>query len=179
MNKYRATETFAILPGYEVDNQFQYPDMLTLATEPHENLQPMSLGSNKFGFRAQFGELEPLMLGRGYERRNAGMQMTLNQSDPEQKVAVIEFSWRMYENEEHQLFFYRFVFKGRDGKSLGSIQNMADNVFQETVRKGGFRLCQKKKSAALVEEEEVIAAVKLGLRQTSSIVNVQFIIGKL
>ena len=37
-NKYRLTKKFHVLPGYKVENQFQYPDMLSLSDLPLPHL---------------------------------------------------------------------------------------------------------------------------------------------
>jgi hypothetical protein len=46
--KYRMTKKFQILPGYKVENTFQYPDMLSLTELTYEQLQPIRLGLNQF-----------------------------------------------------------------------------------------------------------------------------------
>lgn len=37
-NKYRTTKKFHVLPGYKVENNFQYPDMLALTELTFEEL---------------------------------------------------------------------------------------------------------------------------------------------
>lgn len=45
-NKYRSTRKFQVLPGYKIENSFQYPDMLSLTELSFEQLQPMRFGLN-------------------------------------------------------------------------------------------------------------------------------------
>ena len=52
VNKYRCSKVFEILPGYKVDNQFQYPDMMNMTQKSFSQLQPMQLGLNQFSMMA-------------------------------------------------------------------------------------------------------------------------------
>ena len=45
-NKYKCTKKFQVLPGFKVENSFQYPDMLSLTQKSFDQLHPMKLGFN-------------------------------------------------------------------------------------------------------------------------------------
>lgn len=63
-NKYRLSNCFRVLPGYQVVYNFQYPDMQTLLS-PNSNkvTQTMSLAVRQFSMIAQFGELAMMRTG--------------------------------------------------------------------------------------------------------------------
>lgn len=119
-NKYRMTKKFKVLPGYKVENQFQYPDMLSLSELTIQDLQPLKLGFNQFSVLAQFGQVEQMRVGLEYERKNNKAQCEIHQLSDEHRVAKIEYNWKMYENEESALFFYRFKFYNKEDKVIGT-----------------------------------------------------------
>lgn len=178
-NKLRATQPFHVLPGYKVDNHFQYPDMLTIFNTPAEKLQPFRLGAHKFAMKAQFGALEAMKLGLDHERRHATLKTCIDQLDPSQKISLIEYSWRQYENNDHELFVYKITFRGKDDRELGTIQNLPDRLLNSHLFMSCFKLKRKFDDYARVDDDEIITAVKLGVRQTYSLVNVQFILSKI
>jgi len=61
--KYKYSKRFEILPGYAVDNSFQYPDMLNLVQKPIEELQPMQFGIHQLSMVSQFGDVDQLRIG--------------------------------------------------------------------------------------------------------------------
>lgn len=77
-NKYRMTKKFHVLPGYKIENQFQYPDMLSLTELSFEQLQPIRLGLNQFSALAQFGEIDEMKVGLEYERKNNRVECEIN-----------------------------------------------------------------------------------------------------
>ena len=132
----------------------------------------MRLGANKFALMAQFGTLAQMKVGLEYERRHASTQAVLNHLDPAKRVSTIEFSWRKYESRDHQLFFYRFRFRSADDKVVGTIQNLSKKLLRTLATNKAFKLLQRRKDFTCLEDDEYIAAVKLGLRDSFSLVNV-------
>lgn len=178
-NKYKTTKRFQILPGYKIENSFQYPDMLTLNNLPFEKLQPMKLGLNQFSALAQFGNTELMRVGTDYERKHNRVQCVIDQTKDSQRVAKIEFNWKRYENEESALFFYRFKFYNKEDWLIGYVQNLTDKQFKDCVVKYGYKFVCKNNEYQFVNDDEVIAGVKVGMRKTSSVVAIQFIISKI
>lgn len=178
-NKYKSTKKFQVLPGYRVENSFQYPDMIALTELSFEQLQPMKMGLNQFSAIVQFGEADMMKVGLEYERKNNRVQCVINQINEEERIAKIEYNWKRYENEESALFFFRFKFFNKEDKMIGSVQNLTDSQFKDAIVKFGYKFIAKNNEYQFINEDEVIAGVKLGMRKTSSIVSIQFIVSKI
>ena len=92
---------------------------------------------------------------------------------------MIEYSWRSYESEQAQLIFYKFLFKNKAGRVVGSVQNMSDDDFKSQVVTNRMKFIRKDKQYAFVNDNEVICGMQVGLRKTQSLVHISFIIQKI
>ena len=77
------------------------------------------------------------------------------------------------------MFFYRFKFFNKDDKLIGSCQNLTDYKFKEAVVKFNYKFVGKNNEYQFLNEDEMISAVKVGMRKTSSVVDIQFILAKI
>lgn len=91
----------------------------------------------------------------------------------------VDFKWKKYESKDTALFYYSFKFYSHSGIFLGQIENMSEQLFQQTIINGRYRFKEKKRDCFMLSESELIAAVRLGLRKSTSIVNIQFAIAKI
>ena len=79
------------------------------------------MGAANFALIVQSGNRPFLKVGNQKDKNVTAFQMILDQSDPEQKVSMIEYSWRSYESDLAQMIFYKFQFKSKDGRVLGTV----------------------------------------------------------
>ena len=77
------------------------------------------------------------------------------------------------------MFFYRFKFFDKNDKLIGSCQNLSEKQFQDSVVKMDFKFVKKNSEYQFINDDEIITAVKLGMRKTSSIVTIQFILARI
>ena len=110
--------------------------------------------------------------GTQNEKKNNKVECCLNQLIENQRVAKIEYNWKRYENTETALFFYRFKFYNKDEKLIGSCQNLSDQKFKDAILKFNYKFVSKNNEYQFVNDDEIIAAIKLGMRKSSSIVNI-------
>lgn len=140
--RYRLTKSFSILPGYKIENSFQYPDMVSLMDdEAKRDMHVLQLGLRQFSMVAQFGDLQPMKTGVDEELALNSLSMTLDQSSSAPRK--IEFTWKQYETADSVLFFHRFRFLDSSGKVLASVQNLSDQRFQRAVTRDGFKFVRK------------------------------------
>ena len=167
----RASQRFEILPGYQVEKTVQYPDMASLKGHGPMQLQPMQLGAHYFCAAAKFGVNDIFKTGFEKDQAKTTLQLSINQLNPAEKIAKIDFKWKKYENADNTLFFYRFQFITKEGTQLGQIQNMSDKLLQQAISRAGYQLVDKKQASSELAENEIIVAIKLALRKSSSIVS--------
>lgn len=110
-------------------------------------------------------------------------QTTLNDSDVN-RIHKIEYTWKLYENVENVLIFYRFKFYGKPkddedyGPPIAVVQNLTDVQYARAITRDGFKFIRKSREYQYIDpERETIVALKIGVRSSGSLVNIQFIIG--
>jgi hypothetical protein len=82
----------------------------------------------------------------------------------------------MYENNDNSMFCYAFKFHGQDGRLIDSVQNIQDHVLNQAIKKGQYKLVKHKEEEIVLGVAEIIAAVRIGTRKSSSIVSLQFLV---
>ena len=88
----------------------------------------------------------------------------------------VKFNWQMYENAENSLFFYSITFIGHEGNTVGHVQNIQDHVFRQALFKGKYNLIKTREDDFALAQNEIISAIRLGMRKSTSIVCIQFLI---
>ena len=105
-----------------------------------------------------------MRVGLEYEKKMNRIQCIINQMNESERVAKIEYNWKRYENTESALFFFRFKFFNRDERLVGQVQNLTDAQFKDAIVKQNYKFVSKNNDYHFVNEDEVISAIKLGMR---------------
>lgn len=174
--KFFISPLFWVLPGYKVDNQFQYPTLVHFQAYPLEKMQPFRMGFRNFSMMACFGEMNPMLIGDKFDRELNQLDLSLDQFNPRQKIAKIVYVWQEFELDQHKLFYYELNFYSKDNTLIGAAQNIAHNKFQRVKKK--YKFVVEKTEECHVNDDEIIVGLIFGMRASTSVVNFQFILQK-
>ena len=84
---FRFSPLFWVLPGYKVENQFQYPTLDCFQNNTAEQMQPFRMGFRNFSMMAKFGEINAMTIGSKYDKGLNKLDVSMNQLIPKEKVS--------------------------------------------------------------------------------------------
>ena len=98
------------------------------------------------------------------------------QLDEKSKISKIEYTWKRYENQECELFFYAFKFFDHNNIEIGRVQNLSDQQFRRAILRDGFNFKNKRKEYCFISKDEQIAAIYMSLRKSGSLISISFVL---
>lgn len=145
----------------------QHPSDEVLAAARLEDLQPFKFGLLRLSFRAQFGETAEFRSGLNVP----DFQAEINQLNLDEKISSIEFRRQEYDIIH---FHFQFVFRSREEKVLGIIENWTEEEVQRWVDEGQ-KLQEEAADKIYIADNEFIVGVRIGVDMFGGLANIEFL----
>ena len=74
---------------------------------------------------------------------------------------------------------FSFEFLCKSGNTIASIQNMSEQELKKSAKYAGYSLQDKRQESFTLEDNEIIVGVDMGVRSSSNVTNLKFIMVRL
>lgn len=105
--------------------------------------------------------------------------VTINQAIPEQRIKTIIF--RIWNYKKSSIFAqrYSFEFLSNTEETIAYIENMSDMEFKNSAKYKGYIKQDSQEQQCTLANDEIIVGVDIGVRSSSNIANLKFIMVKI